>query len=175
MTHSSFTLPRFLAILAVSSSLVTGQDQPRSRIIPPPVPSSQVPEQAETLNTNYRVTFAGKSDNKSLGEISTLTCSKNFLISGPLNSFDTPTTLSVSGTLEEKHGLIILNYSILLRVPVVASTQPVPAVPPGSSRSVQYQDHSSQGTLKMKPGKTYDLLKSGGNIYSIVLAPENEK
>ena len=41
--------------------------------------------------------------------------------------------------------------------------------------NIEYQDHFSKGTLKMKPGKVYELLKEGGNIYSIVVAPENDK
>jgi hypothetical protein len=132
-------------------------------------------QQAETLNTNYRVKFSGKSEDKPLGELSTLTCSKDILISGPLSSSDTPTTFSVTGRLEEKDGLILFSYSIGFRVPVITTSQPNQPPQPAGYRSVQYQDHSSRGTLKMRPGKAYDLLISGGNTYSIVVAPEIEK
>jgi hypothetical protein len=176
MTKSPFALPLSIVILTVSSLLVTGQEQPRR--VPPPGQPNPSPQQAETLNTNYKITFSGKSDEKSLGELSILTCSKSISISGPLSSSDTPTTFSVSGTLEEKDGLIIFNYSIEFRVSVATTNQPgqaQPPPPPGFSRPIQYQEHTSRGTLKMKPGKAYDLLKSGGNIYSIVVAPEIEK
>lgn len=174
MTKSPFALPLSIVLLAVSSLPVTGQDQPRPMVVPPGQPNS-VPRKAETLNTNYRVTFSGKSDEKPLGELSTLTCSKDILISGPLSSSDTPTTFSVTGTLEEKDGLIFFSYSIGFRVPVVTTSQPNQPPQPVGYRSIQYQDHSSKGTLMMKPGKAYDLLRSGGNIYSIVVAPEIEK
>lgn len=178
MTNSAFALPLSIVVFSVSSLLVTGQEQPRPRRVPPLLPgqmSTSTPEQAEPLSTNYRISFSGKSDDKSLGELSTLTCARNISISGPLNSSETPTSFTVSGTLEENDGLIIFNYSINFRVPVVTTTQSPQGMTPAVSRSIQYQDHSSIGTLKMKPGKNYDLLKSGGNIYSIVVAPEIEK
>ena len=175
MTKSMFALPLSIVVLSVSSLLVTGQ-QPRPRAIPPPqsVPGGNpTSEQSEALSTNYRITFSGKSDGKSLGELSTLTCARKTTISGPLNSSDTPTTFTVSALLEEKDGLLLFTYSIGFRVPITTMRPPQPGQPP--SPSFQYQDHTSQGTLKMKPGKTYDLLKSGGNIYSIVVAPEEDK
>ena len=194
MTPSPFTLPLSIAVLSLSSLLVTGQQpiprqppsavpgQPPVRVRPQPPggalqPDSD-PQPSESLSTNYRITFSGKSDEKSLGELSSLTCSRNILIEGPLNSSDTPSIFSVSGTLEEEEGLIIFNYSIGFRCPVVI-TNPQPGQPqvPGMSRTttIQYQDHSVKGTLKMKPGKSYDLLRAGGNVYSIVVAPEIEK
>jgi hypothetical protein len=133
------------------------------------------PIQAETLNSNYRVTFSGKSKEKTLGELSTLTCSKDILISGPLSSSDTPTNFSVTGTMEEKDGLILFSYSIGFSVPVITTSQSNPSPQPPGYRSLQYQDHTCKGKLKMKPGKVYDLLISGGNTYSIVVAPEIEK
>ena len=175
MTKSMFALPLSIVVLSVSSLLVTGQ-QPRTRAIPPPksVPGGNpTSEQSEALSANYRITFSGKSDGKSLGELSTLTCARKTTISGTLNSSDTPTTFTVSALLEEKDGLLLFTYSIGFRVPITTMRPPQPGQPP--SPSFQYQDHTSQGTLKMKPGKTYDLLKSGGNIYSIVVAPEEDK
>ncbi len=174
MIQSPFVLPLSIVLLAVSSLLVTGQNQPRNRVSAPglQVPSTQ---QAETLSTNYRVTFSGKSEEKPLGTLSTLTCSTEILLSGPLNSSDTPTNFSVTGTLEEKDGMILFSYSIGFRVPVITTSQPNQPPQPVGYRSVEYQDHSSRGTLKMKPGKIYDVLVSGGNTYSIVVAPEIEK
>ena len=175
MNKSTLTLPLSIVVLSVSGLLATGQ-QPRPMAVPTPGAGRDLtPKQSEPLSTNYRITFSGKSDEKNLGELSSLTCSTNIYISGPLSSSDSPTTFSVSGALEEKEGLIIFNYSIDFRVPVVSTPKPVSGMPPGQNLTIQYQDHSSRGTLKMKPGKSYDLLKSGGNIYSIVVVPEIEK
>ena len=182
MNISPFVLPLSIVFLSVSSLPAAGQEpvQPPTAVPGSPIPGGRsgrklTPQQSEVLSTNYRVTFSGKSDDKSLGELSSLTCSENILISGPLNSSDTPTTFTVSGTLEEKDGLIIFNYSIEFNVPVAIRTQPDQPPPPGGSRSIQYQRHSSKGTLKMKAGKPYDLLRSGGNIYSIKVEPEMDK
>jgi len=152
-------------------------------MVPPPAAAApgrpdKTPQPAGTLSANYRITFSGKSNDKPLGELSSLTCSNTIRLSGPLSSSDEPTTFSVSGTLEEKDGLIVFNYAIEFRVPVVSTPQgpqPNQPVPPGGYRSVQYMDHSSTGMLKMKPGKAYDLLKAGGNTYSITVAPELDK
>ena len=177
MTQSTFARPLSIVVLAFSSLLVTGQEQPRPRVIPPSpsLPRQPTPtiQQAETLSTNYRVTFSGKSDDKSLGELSTLTCAQNIYISGPLNSSNTPTTFTVSGILEEKDGFLIFTYSSGFRAPIRTMRDSQPGQPPVAD--VQYQDHTSRGTLKMQPGKAYDLLKSGGNIYSMVVAPEIDK
>ena len=172
MTKPTFSLPLSIVVLAVSSLLVIGQEQVPPRV-PRPRQSTQPVQQAETFGTNYRVTFSGKSDDKSLGELSTLTCAQNIHISGPLNSSDTPTTFTVSGILEEKDGLLIFTYSIEFRSPITTMRDVQQGQP--QIANVQYHDHTSRGTLKMQPGKTYDLLKSGGNIYSIVVAPEIDK
>jgi hypothetical protein len=191
MTQSPFTLPLSIAVLSLSSLLATGQQpiprqppsaipgQPpvRARVQPPggALQPDSDPQPSESLSANYRITFSGKSDEKSLGELSSLTCSRNIMIEGPLNSSDTPTTFSVSGTLEEDEGLIIFNYAISFRCPVITNPPPGQPPVPGMSRTIQYQDHTSRGILKMKPGKPYDLLRAGGNVYSIVVAPEIEK
>ena len=178
MTKSTFALPLSIFALALSSLLASGQEQRgqekrRSVVASTPIPADSTPQQTETFNTNYRVTFSGKSDDKSLGEISTLTCARNISISGPLNSSNIPILFTVSGILEEKDGLLIFTYSIDFRAAIITTRDSRPGQP--QSTNIEYQDQSSKGTLKMKPGKAYELLKSGGNIYSIVVAPEIDK
>ena len=173
MTKSTFALPLSIVALAVFSLLVTGQEQRRPIVTPQPSRTASTPQQTETFNTNYRVTFSGKSDDKSLGELSTLTCARNISISGPLKVSNLPTIFTVSGILEEKDGLLIFTYSIDFRGAVITTQDSRPGQPQMSN--IQYQDHSSKGALRMKPGKAYELLKTGENIYSIVVAPENDK
>lgn len=187
MAKSSFALPLSIAVLSLSSLLASGQQppvpvgpQPRvPTVVPSPPgrnrsdPFAEAEQEPETLSSNYRFTFSGKSDEKPLGELSALTCSRKISLSGPLNSSETPTMFTVSGTLEEKDGLLIFSYSIGYRVPLIISRPSQPGQPQGYS-SIQYQDHSSQGTLKIKPGKAYELLRSGGCVYSITVTPEAE-
>jgi hypothetical protein len=188
MKKSPFALPLTVVVLSASSLLTLGQQppqpgQPRPGR-PPADPFAENQQEPETLSANYRITFSGKSGEEAIGELSVLTCSKKITLSGPLSSSDTPTTFTITGTLEEKDGLLILNYSLSYRVAVVMgdqSSQPgqpqLPGQPPQPARyrSVQYMDHSTQGALKMKPGQNYDLLKAGGNTYSIIVAPEIDK
>jgi hypothetical protein len=184
MAKSTFALPLSVVVLALSSLLVTGQerirvireDPPQPRVTPPSGNSTHQP--SESLSTNYRIKFSGKSGETSLGELTSLTCSKSVYLSGPLSASDTPATFTVSGTLDEKDGLIIFNYAIDFRAAVVRTPQTSPPgmpLPPDLPRSITYESHSSKGTLKMKPEKTYDLLRTGGNVYSVVVAPEAEK
>lgn len=169
MTKSTFSLPLSILVVALSSLLVSGQEQARPRVT---LSDQQkpVPQQPEAFQTNYRVSFSGKSDDKSLGELSTLTCAREISITGPLNSSSPPTIFAVSGTLDEKDGFLIFTYTIGFRVPTVLAQSP--AQPQPQPTRVEYQEHSSKGALRMKPGKVYELLKAGGNIYSIVVAPE---
>ncbi|MBN8456241.1 MAG: hypothetical protein J0M04_00150 [Verrucomicrobia bacterium] len=183
MNKSPFALPLAVVLLSASGLLALGQQpaqpgQPTPGRRPPAAPFAETQQKPETLSTNYRIIFSGRSGEDAIGELSALTCSKSILISGPLNSSDTPTTFNISGTLEEMDGLLILNYSVSYTVAVVTSTGPTPPgqpTPPAGYRAVQYREHSSKGTLKMKPGQTYDFLVTGGNTYSIVVRPEVDK
>lgn len=190
MNKSPFALPLTVVVLSASSLLALGQQPGQPVQLRPPGgrsptdPFAETQQEPVTLSTNYRITFSGKSGEAAIGELSALTCSKNILISGPLSSSDTPTTFTISGTLEEKNGLLILSYSLGYRVAVFSgsqSPQPGQPQPPGQPppragySSVQYMDHSSNGILKMKPGQTYDLLKVGGNTYSVIVTPESDK
>lgn len=187
MNRSPFALPLAVVVLSASSLLALGQQppqpqrQPRVLVRPPADPFAETQQEPETLSTNYRITFSGKSGEGAIGELSALTCATQITMSGPLSSSDTPTSITVSGTLEEKDGLLIFKYTLAYTVAMVfedRSPQPqIPGQPPKvvQGRSVQYRDHSAQGILRMKPGQAYDLLKSGGNTYSIIVAPEPEK
>jgi hypothetical protein len=41
--------------------------------------------------------------------------------------------------------------------------------------NIQYQQHSSQGMLRMKPGTAYEVLKAAGAIYTITISPVPSK
>ena len=187
MKKPPVVLPLTLVVLSVSSLLALGQRPggvPVAPGRPPADPFAESMQEPEPLSTNYRITFSGKSGDAAIGELSALTCSKRINLSGPLSSSDTPTVFNITGTLEEKDGLLVFNYSVGYRVAVISEIpsaqpqqppQPGQAPQPAGRRSIQYMDHSSQGALMMKPGQTYDLLKAGGNTYSVIVTPEPEK
>ena len=131
-------------------------------------PPAQVP--VEALSTNYQVTFSGTSEGKPLGELSMLTCSPDISVNGPLNAGQTPTTFTVEGALTEKEGELLFRYSIGFSVPIT---------PPNGDgqvrQSISYQQHSTQGMLRMKAGTAYEVLKSGGVVYTIMIAPAPTK
>jgi hypothetical protein len=129
------------------------------------------------LGSNYRIAFAAKSGDKVIGELSTLTCSSVIRVEGPLDTADTA-SVSATGSLEEKEaGVLYLEYQIGFSVPF---TRPANALPnsagqmPVGQPGVQYRNHMSSGSLMMKPGKTYDVLKVGSVTYTVTITAEQE-
>ena len=142
------------------------------------VPSPGVPVSAEAtkpLSVNHRLSFSVKDSDKEVGELSMLTCSSEISVNGPLGDSDSQSLVTVNGSLtEEQDGAIILRYEIGFTIPVkMAMPAPGPGVP--GSPGVQYQNHSSQGMLRVKAGKAYEVLRIGRTIYSITITPEPDK
>lgn len=180
MNSTSTLILSVLCFGVVLTSAAPNAPEDRRRIVLPPEPgnSSSGAQHSETtsLSSNYRITFSGISGDKSLGELSTLTCSPDVSVSGPLNATDTPTTFTVSGGLQEKDGELLFSYNIGFSLPVSTSTfSPPPNQAAPRVTSIQYQQHSSTGMLKMKPGKAYEVLKSAGIVYTITIAPEADQ
>ena len=190
MKKFAFTLPFVFIVFSACGFVASGQEQPRpaprEAVQPAMVPLRAQPVVvAQILGANYRITFSGASGDKSLGELSALTCAPKIEIHGALNPAGTSTILHVTGTLEEKEGCILFSYAIGFRVPQVAAdkapspSQPQPPKPaiagPAAPGDVQYQELTATANLLMKPGKTYQLLKAGGNVFTVVVKPEPDK
>ena len=151
------------------SSLAQTPGLPRQLIPNRPARSApSAPASPETLSTNYQITFSATSEGKQLGELSMLTCSPEVSVSGPLNSGTTPTTFTVTGSLTEKDGELLFRYGIGFSFPVTTSTTSSKPDGPVSS-SIQYQQHSSQGMLRMKADTPYEVLKAAGVVYTITI------
>lgn len=181
MTTFFPTLGLSIVLLAAAPLVASAQQMqnavPRPRVpVGPGIPTPKVG--GEELKSNYRLTFSGTKGGKPLGELSTLTCAAQIQVSGPLEESETPTTFSVQGVLGEKDGELQFAYSISFSLPVTSSTISLNGKD-GESRprstTIQYQQHSSTGTLRLKPGRTYEVLKSGGIIYTITVSPEEDK
>lgn len=158
----------FLGLCYIASA------QNRGPVAPIPVNSaagdSSPAPSPETLSMNYHVTFSGTSEGKPLGELSMLTCAPEISISGPLNSGMTPTSFTVTGSLKEEDGGLLLGYEIDINFPVTTSM--VSSKPDGQvSSSFDYKKHSSHGMLRLKPGMPYEILKSAGVVYTVTISP----
>ncbi|GEP42221.1 hypothetical protein BGE01nite_15120 [Brevifollis gellanilyticus] len=148
-------------------------------------PGSQAPAKPDTLSKNYLITFSTTTNGKPVGELTMLTCSPQVSVSGPLDSGPSPTSFGVAGELAEDEGLLLFTYNIDFSYPVVTAVAtgavaPPQAVPaPGfaqpMSASVQYQQHRSQGMLRMKIGTPYEVLKAAGVTYTVVISAPVEK
>ena len=98
-----------------------------------------------------------------------LTCSPEVSVSGPLNSGTTPTSFTVTGSLTEKDSELLFRYGIGFSFPATTSSiSSKPNAPPVAS-NIQYQQHSSQGMLRMKAGTPYEVLKAAGVVYTITI------
>ena len=164
-------------LLACAATELPAQQSPPLPVPPRRIlgPNSASAEEVAPLKANYRVSLTGKSGDKSFGELSALTCSQRIDLSGPLSQEDYPATFTVSGVLQEAEGEVTFNYSIgfsiAQKVGVGESTPNQQARPV----NVQWSQHRASGTLRMKPGKPYDVLKCGGNVYTISISPEPDK
>ena len=163
-----------IAILGLSiSSLALAQNQGRASAGLPPGMSLAQP--SELLPENYRLTFSGQSGEKRLGELSTLTCSPQITITGTLVPEEIPVIFTVSGTLAEKDGVVTFVYSIGFRIPIPAQTSQAGKDGERTVTNIVYQDQQCSGALRMKPGRSYELLKAGGTTYVVTIAAEPDK
>ena len=175
-------LPLLIIALQTTASLTSAQ-QPNA---PEPLPLPRRPNVVNSgpsmpvtrlgapplLSSNYRITFSGTGpDGKSIGELSTLTCSSTLSISGPLSDSPTPAEFRVEGQISETEGQFLLTYTIGFTVPNATEESPAPNATP----RIQYSTHASVGSLLMQPGKAYQVLKCSGHTYTITATPEPDK
>lgn len=159
--------------LAFSQGVPQGPGSVRRMLVPNAPVAGGNAEASKPLSTNHRITFFGKAGEKALGELSCLTNSPTVFISGPLDDSANPTSFDVRGAISEREGgLIVFEYQIGFEV---ALTSGAPNAAPGAARPIQYQRHSCSGSLLMRPGKAYEILKAGGCAYSVMITPEVEK
>jgi hypothetical protein len=159
---------------------------------------------APALSTNYRLALIAQSGDKSVGEISVLTCSSAIETSGylikPADQLMPATTLSLRGTLTEaEKGSLLFVYSFIVVTPVVsqslmsmasaaqrsgsdskrsdakAGDETKPAPLGNVTMTFNYRDHASTGALRVKAGSTYELVSMGGITYSLKISAEPEK
>ena len=109
-----------------------------------------------------------------------LTCSSNIEVSGylskPTEETLPTTSISVRGTLTEAEGgALVFGYAISLQVPYTSSTQRTAPDAKAVMTSVSFANHTSSGTLLVKPGRNYNFLKIGGVTYSVTITPEQDQ
>ncbi|MBB5033334.1 hypothetical protein [Prosthecobacter vanneervenii] len=150
-------------------------------------PASTTP----TLSTNYRLTLTAKSGDKSLGAVSQLTCSTGLEVSGfldkPQEDSMPATTLSLHGKMaEQEDGTLLVTYHFGLSVPVVSSTTTSApakskdaagdkAEPAPQTTVFSFRDHSSSGALRVRPGRSYELMTMAGVAYTLTISAEPQK
>lgn len=173
----------YLILSAIALGFIAQTASAHAQNIPTPNrvirPGVIVPE-ATTLGSNYRLNFAAISDEKPIGDISMLTCSSNLEVSGylskPTEETFPATSISVRGTLTEAEGgALVFGYAIALQVPYASSTQRAAPDVKAVMTTVSFANHTSSGTLLVKPGRSYNILKVGGVIYSVTITPESDK
>jgi len=140
----------------------------------PPGSAAQEAE-APQLTANYRIVISAAAGDRSLGEISTQTCSSSFQISGSLSAQqeaqpDAP-DLTLRGDLSEQaDGTLKLGYAL-------SSTALVPSSQVGKPGTANVQTtyrstrHGGKGLLLLKPGQKYELMQVSGVAYTLSITP----
>jgi len=146
---------------------------PRRLAIPPGVQTGP-PGPSSLLAENYRVTLtiAGIAPEKA--ESSVLTSSKQISLS---NVIPVPGDagllqyMEFSGFLGDlAEGRLELSYTLNLSFPTPDS---VKALQKGiTANGVHYLNERASGTLRVTPGKSYEVLRSGVRIYTLKLEVE---
>ena len=131
--------------------------------------------ESKMLPQNYRVSITGKEGDKTLGSLTSLTCANAIVLDGTLDSADAPMLINLSGNFDDQDGSITFSYSIGFNVPVKTAS-----LLPGNGgnaplTTINYKTQTCQGALRMRAGKSYEVLKAGGITYSVSIAPEPDK
>ncbi len=133
------------------------------------------------LPVNYRVTLIHRDGEKTLGELSTLTCSPNVMVDGTLDASGIlvagsriPIIGFVRGTMRDENGVIVFAYTVGMQMPVPTQVVSTPAAG-ATTATIQYKDVRCTGTLHMKPGKSYEVFQTGGRTFSLCVTPESDK
>lgn len=166
------------AFLLMAASL-HGQVQPAR--VPVRVGQSLAPASTTpTLSTNYRLTLTAKSGDKSLGAVSQLTCSTTLEVSGfldkPQEDSMPATTLSLYGKMaEQEDGTLLVTYHFGLSVPSVSRTTTSAegkSEPAPHTTVFSFRDHSSSGALRVRPGRSYELMTMAGVAYTLTISTD---
>lgn len=181
---SKLPLPAVIFAVVFHGSLALAQNAPGPpqpvpvrRISPPGANQAHPQEPKPTLSKNYEINLAVTAHDKAVGEMSVLTCSPSVEVEATIDFIETPTSLSLQGTLTEKEdGSLSFNYVFKFSVPIVTNTQgpSAPGMPANSFRNIQYQQQSVSGQLLMKPDKSYEFFKAAGRSYSLKISTETE-
>ncbi len=171
---------RFILPLAALAALQTLGMAQQPLLPPPPSAATLLPAPSVTLlPVNYRVTLGYRDGEKPVGELSNLTCSPSVHVSGAIDVSENlvpenriPISCVVRGNIKDEEGIITFTYEIGMQIPV--PTQRLTNGSASFATTIQYKDVRCSGTLRMKPGKTYEVFQTGGRTLSICITPEND-
>lgn len=167
--------PRALAVV-LSSTLcaaapLSAQTPPavpvaNRRLLLPPNNAANKPAEEAHLKQNYRLVVSRTQADGSSVALSVLSCSPRPEISGPLDLAGKQGTIRIAGSLAESEEGLLFSYGLGMSIPIQNEA--------GNSRSIHYQDLSASGSLRMQPGKVYEVLKADGTTITLSLTPEPE-
>lgn len=147
-------------------------------VAPPLRSQPRITEESKLLPQNYRITITGKEADKPLGNLTGLSCTSAIMLEGTLDNADPPTLINVSGKFDDQEGSITFTYSIGFNVPVKSSSFTSGSKEGNrgnTTTTISYKTQTCQGALRMKAGRSYEVLKAGGITYSVSITPEPDK
>lgn len=136
------------------------------RLLLPPNNAANKPAGELYLKQNYRLVVSRTQADGASVALSVLSCSSRPEISGPLDLAGKQGTLRMTGSLTESEEGLLFSYGLGMTIPIQHEA--------GNSRSIQYQELSVSGSLRMQPGKVYEVLKADGTTITLSLTPEPE-
>lgn len=149
---------------------------PGRRLPIPPAGQASQPDPANLLAENYRVTLTISGIAPEKAESSVLTSSKQISLT---NVIPVPGDagllqhMEFSGFLgDPAEGRLELSYSLNMSFP---TPDTVKAIQKGiTANGVHYLNERASGTLRVMPGKSYEVLRSGIRTYTLKVEAESD-
>ncbi len=148
------------------------------QIVPMSKDAAGAPPALASLPMNHRITITVRRGETVFGEVSTLTASaktdfQGLLMPGAKEPEVEPLSVAFTAVIQQfgPAGQLTVDHTLrswLPQVMAVGTGAPSP-------RQIEFFTNSATGSLRVQPGKAYEIHRASGITYLLTITPESEK